>query len=124
MSSLATAHRPNAQIAALRKRRSGVLTALGDGLVEVSAVLADDGEACNGLPVRCVLMAGWGWSPERCGVVLTRIGVWDWRDAATRDLSRHARSRLVRFARAYEAELAAATEAEYATDAAMLATTM
>lgn len=124
MSSLTGAHRPNAEIAALRKRRSAVLSALGDGLVEVSAVLADDGEACNGLPVRCVLMAGWGWSPERCGVVLNRIGVWDWRDAATRDLSRHARSRLVRFARAYEAELAASAECSYATDAAALAATM
>lgn len=39
MSSLS--HRPNAEIAALRKRGSAVLAALGDGLVDVSAVLAN-----------------------------------------------------------------------------------
>ena len=117
-------HRPNAEIADLRKRRSSVLTALGDGVVDVSAVLAVAGEACDGLPVRCVMMAGWGWSPERCGVVLTRLGVWDWRDAATRDLSPRVRARLVRFARAYDAELAAAAERAYEVESAALAATM
>lgn len=69
-------------------------------------------------------MAGWGWFPERCGVVLTRLGVWDWRDAATRDLSPRVRARLVRFARAYDAELAQAAERECEAAAAALAAAM
>lgn len=117
-------HRPNALLAELRQRRSAVLAALGDGLVDVSTVLADEGEACDGLPVRCVLMAGWGWSPERCGVVLTRLGVWDWRDAATRDLSPRVRARLARFACAYDAELAGAAERAYEAQAAAVVATM